>query len=243
LVHEVEAVSGKLGRAEVFDAEVVALAVALDVAAAERRALVLSDSQAAVCPVSKGFSPSCQPAAERAFNGLRHPGVKLDWCPAHAGVKGNERADQLAKLATGPEVEPRGLPTHAYAKAAARKRHEQRVREWWEKSKPARYGTLGLGPHPDALNTTRPRMGRIVQHRTGHGPFVSYLRRFKEGTPRHSCGVPQEPQHLSYCQELAAHRTAVREACRAGKRKETVLGTKELYGAMVGRQALRFFPK
>ena len=48
---EVEAVSGKLGRAEVFDAEVVALAVALDVAAAERRALVLSDSQAAVSAV------------------------------------------------------------------------------------------------------------------------------------------------------------------------------------------------
>jgi len=117
--------------------------------------------------------------------------------------------------------------------------------EWWDEAKPARYGALGLGPHPDALNTTRPRMGKIVQHRTGHGPYVSYLRRFgKEGTPVHSCGVPQEPQHLSYCRELAAHRTAVREACRAGKRrKETVLSTKELYEAMVGRQALRFFPK
>jgi len=40
---EVEAISGKLGRAEVFDAEVVAL-VALDVAVAEKRALILSDS-------------------------------------------------------------------------------------------------------------------------------------------------------------------------------------------------------
>ena len=87
--------------------------------------------------------------------------------------------------------------------------------------------------------------GLCLSGSTGHGPYVSYLRRFgKEGTPRHSCGVPQEPQHLSYCQELATHRTAVREAHRAAKkRKETVLGTKELYEAMVGRQALRFFPK
>lgn len=55
---EIEAFSGKLGQAEVFDAEVVALAVALDLAAAEERALVLSNSQAVVNAVSKGFSPS-----------------------------------------------------------------------------------------------------------------------------------------------------------------------------------------
>jgi len=108
---------------------VVALAVALDVAAAERRALVFSDSQAAVNAVSKGFSPSYQLAVERAHKNLQSPGVKLNWYPAHAGVKGNERADQLAKLTTGPGVEPRGLPTYAYAKTAARGRHEQRVRE------------------------------------------------------------------------------------------------------------------
>ena len=170
---EVEAHSGKLSQAEVFDAEMVALAVALEVAAAEGKALVLSDSQAAISAASKGFSPSSQPAVDRAFRALQRPSVKLDWCPAHAGVKGNERADQLAKLATGPGVEPRGLPTHAYAKAAAKQRHEQRVREWWEKSRPARYGALGLGPHPDALGATRPRMGKIVQHRTGHGPYAA----------------------------------------------------------------------
>ena len=41
----------------------------------------------------------------------------------------------------------------------------------------------------------------------------------------------------------AAYWAAVREAYRAGKRKGTVLGTKELYKAIVGKQALRFFPK
>jgi len=40
---EVEAFNGKLGRVKVFDAEVVALVVALDVAVVKRRALVLSD--------------------------------------------------------------------------------------------------------------------------------------------------------------------------------------------------------
>jgi len=41
---KVEAFSGKLGYVEVFDAEVVALAVGLNVAAAEERALVFTDS-------------------------------------------------------------------------------------------------------------------------------------------------------------------------------------------------------
>ena len=74
--------------------------------------------------MSKGFSPFSQPAVERAFNSLRRLSTRLLWYPAYAGVKGNERADQLAKLATAPEVEPRGLPTYAYAKAAAKKRHK-----------------------------------------------------------------------------------------------------------------------
>lgn len=43
---------------EVFNAEVVALAVGLGVVAAEERALVFSDSQAVVSAISKGFSPS-----------------------------------------------------------------------------------------------------------------------------------------------------------------------------------------
>lgn len=138
---ETEALSGKLGRAEVFDAEVVALAVALRLAKAEREALALSDSQAAISAAAKGFSPSSQPAVRRAFDGLRQPGVKLEWYPAHAGVQGNERADQLAKLATASETEPRGLPTYAYAKAAAKRRHEKRVQEWWTASRPRRYGS------------------------------------------------------------------------------------------------------
>ena len=240
-----EALSGKFGRAEVFDAKVVALAVALKVAAAEEEALVFSDSQAAVSAASKGFSPTSQPTVSKAFRALRYPKVKLNWYPAYAGVEGNERADQLAKKATAPEVEPRGLPTHTYVKAAAKRRHEQRVQDWWAELRPTRYGKLGLGPHPEALNTTRPRMGKILQYRTGYGSYVSYLKSFKkEGTPRHNCGVPQEPQHLSYCRELAAHRTTVREACRAGKRKKgTALNTEGLYEAMVGRQALRFFLK
>jgi len=128
---------------------------------------------------------------ERAYNNLQYLNVKLNWCPAHAGVKGNERADRLAKLATAPGVEPRGLPTYAYAKAAAKKRYKQRVWEWWNECRPKRYADFGLGPYPDTLSTTRPRMGKIIQYRTGYSPYVSYLRRFgKEETPRYSCGVP-----------------------------------------------------
>jgi len=109
-------------------------------------------------------------------------------------VPGNERADKLAKAATGPEVEPRGQLTYVYAKAELRRAYKFRVTVWWVKIRLARYEVFGLGPEPDTLSTPRPRMGKIVAYRSGHGPFVSYLRRFqKEGLPRHSCGTPQEP--------------------------------------------------
>jgi len=233
---EVASVSGKLRKAEVFDAEVVALAVALSLAGP--RSLVLSDSQAAIRAVHKGDSPSSQLVVRRAHEALRKGLAQVDWCPAHKEVPGNERADKLAKAATGPEVEPRGQLTYAHAKAELRRAHELRTTAWWVKARPARYESLGLGPKPDALGTPRPLMGKIVAHRSGHGPFVSYLKRFqKEGLPRHSCGTPQEPQHLSYCPKLEPHRRELK------KLEKTAKTTAALYKLMVGATAWKYFPK
>jgi len=158
--------------------------------------------------------------------------AQVDWCPAHKEVPGNERADKLAKASAGSEVEPRGQLTYAHTKAELRRVYKLRVAAWWAKARPARYEALGLGPEPDALGTPRPRMGKIVAHRSGHGPFVSYLRRFqKEGLPKHSCGTPQEPQHLSYCPELEPHRRELRRLEKSAK------STAALYKLIVGPTA------
>jgi len=92
------------------------------------------------------------------------------------------------------------------------------------KARPAKYEAVGLGLKLDALSTPRPLMGRIVAHRTGYGPFVSYLRRFqKEGFFRHSCGTPQEPQHLSYCPKLEPYKRELK------RREKTAKTTAALY--------------
>lgn len=63
---EVEAYNGKVSGAEVFDAELFALSVALVIAGQKPRALVLSDSQAAIQAVVKGNSTSSQGLAIQA---------------------------------------------------------------------------------------------------------------------------------------------------------------------------------
>jgi len=116
--------------------------------------------------------------------------------------------------------------------------YELRTTTWWEKARPTRYESLGLGPKPDALGTPRPLMSKIVAYWLGHGPFVSYLRRFqKEGLPRHFCGTPQEPQYLSYCPKLEPHRRRLKKLEKSAKT------TAALYKLMVGATAWKYFPK
>jgi len=48
-------------------------------------------------------------------------------------------------------------------------------------------GSGGLRPKRGGhvgIRVTRPRMGKIVQHRTGHGPYVSYLKSSARKEPR-----------------------------------------------------------
>jgi len=75
-------------------------------------------------------------------------------------------------------------------------------------------------------------MGKIVTHRSGYGPFVSYLRRFqKERLPRHSYGTPQKPQHLLYYPKLEPHKQ------RLKKLEKTAKTTAALYKLIVGATA------
>ena len=84
-------------------------------------------------------------------------------------------------------------------------------------------------------------MGKIVMYRIGHGPFVSYLKRFrKEGLPLHGCGTPQETQYVSYCPDLEPHR---REVMRLEKKKRAAKTTRGLYRLMVGATAEKYFPR
>jgi ribonuclease HI len=95
---------------EAFDAESVALARALEVAARRRtppaKVTIFTDSQATMARItSEEPGPGQKDAIEarkwvKALQESR-PEVEIEirWCPAHEGIAGNEKADEWAKLA------------------------------------------------------------------------------------------------------------------------------------------------
>lgn len=95
---------------------------------------------------------------------------------------------------------------------------------------------LWFGVTPDLLQGQRRVVGAVVAHRTGHGPFVSYLKRFgKPGLPRCLCGSPRDPRHLLYCPLVGGPRKGLARAAKAGS-------ASALLKAALGHRALEWFP-
>lgn len=195
--------SGALARAEVFDAEVVAIHRAISSATKgpPRRTRVFSDNLAAVESCKHRPAPSSQKEAIKVRELLnKRKEVTLEWCPGHSNIPGNENADTAAKRALGNEPEP-GRPTLAWTRAQAKNKKNQIVQEWWSTAAPGSYREKGLGPYPDAQGLNRRDMARLVAYRTGHGRFASHFTRFniEADTPECECGAILEPRHLVQC--------------------------------------------
>jgi len=106
--------------ASVLGVELVAIAEALEYAwrhITDTRLAILSDSQHALKAIAQGYSHGSKQAQVakiiRSIQKLDEKGVHTNfrWTPAHAGVEGNEGADQAAKAATSQP----GPPTRAKA--------------------------------------------------------------------------------------------------------------------------------
>ena len=95
---------------EAYDAECAALARALELAsqrnAAPERVTIFLDAQAAIRRIASdepgpGQQYALQTRKHIATLHLSRPGIVIEvqWCPAHKGVAGNEKADECAKVA------------------------------------------------------------------------------------------------------------------------------------------------
>lgn len=137
--------------------------------------------------------------------------IALRWCPGHAGIKGNERADQLATTAAKKPLpkDKATKPTFASFRAA--------VKEWANAATIRSYSTqdvksLGHEPHPrehlNALTSLKNEhsVSTITQLRTGHIPLFSYLfRRNLRTDPTCACGTgPENVEHFLFLCPLHA---------------------------------------
>jgi hypothetical protein len=130
--------------------------------------------------------------------------LHIHWVPGHVNVKGNERADTLAKEGTEGRRLPRDSSTSiTYLR---RRNKETQLQEWtkrWPAQKHGRqyHGRPAMNIHPLLRNhPSRRLVSTVIQMRTGHGYNRNYLARIPSSTiesPVCPCGYrKQTPEHL-----------------------------------------------
>lgn len=130
--------------------------------------------------------------------------MSIRWCPGHAGIPGNELADELAKEACVAPPPPGSHPTTARARHMVEGLYDAAVRSHWSAEAPAQYRELQIEARsrlPKELSLPRRDLGRLLAARSGHGDFAEYHRRFNhpDALLECSCGSEKERFHFFSC--------------------------------------------
>lgn len=190
----------------VFSAEAFAIRECLvKTAGEERRTVIYSDSFSVLAAVEGGFSK--HPWVQQIEALMQNREVVLVWIPGHAGIAGNDLADEAAKTAHQLEPVDGPVPKQDVLRWAQEKIEATWDREW--------YGTRDL--HLRRIKSTtaagkdRPdqeEQRALTRLRIGH-TRITHSESFKTGAKMcETCGLPQTVEHiLLQCRRFNAART------------------------------------
>jgi len=209
------------GRMEVFDAELWAIGLALDVEIARRETLqvhgvktvaVFSDSQAAIrraANLEPGPGQRLGRRIKRRARSLLAHGIatEIHWVPGHSGITGNEEADRQANLvrnASGSTVIEQPY-TSALNRARRISEGRSAVKAEWEADKCSKSfsdrlkGKAGT-KRPIPMTRVKPLAAMFYRLKSGHAPTGVFLKQFGHRDDDNCwwCGgtVAQTREHL-----------------------------------------------
>jgi ribonuclease HI len=252
------------GHAEVYDAEMAALSIGAKIAAEYllthphiTHIALFTDNAAATTAISDPRPQAAQCFAIKFHNTVRpllemHAtlSVSISWCPSHCKIRGNDRADELAKEATRKERQT----DFSVSRSNARRRSKNIIRRIWEtewKKQPlnGRYAianrfppSLQPTPHFRELANDRELFGRVTQCRIGHAYTGEFRQTFlphldEPNTCPCDNETPQTRDHiLRDCTKYEQHRNALRKV-------SGTVALPEILGTRKGIQALSAFLK
>ena len=134
----------------------------------------------------------------------KHTAVVLQWIPAHSGIKGNEKADKLAKEGTKLE-QPITRATYRETRTLIKHR--------WNTSFTNAH--TGYNPHQDPRHLLpRSQQTTIFRLRTGHCRLKAHLRRIGVAeSAQCDCEGEQTPAHVLQTCRLLNHLQAKTWPC------------------------------
>jgi len=144
--------------------------------------------------------------------------VRFNWVKAHAGIKGNEMADRLAKEAATEDI---GVLVYNKIpkQTLITEGKEKEIKKWQEQWTNSTKGAVSklFFPHiKERMETTIPISAEFMAMVTGHGLTRSYLHRFKI-IPNSTCpcglNEVQTIKHIILnCRQMENERKILRSA-------------------------------
>ncbi|KAF6515176.1 hypothetical protein HZS61_005082 [Fusarium oxysporum f. sp. conglutinans] len=205
--------SGRLGPAEVFDAEATGalqgLKAALNLQESVSRNIIICLDNLAAATCLRGTPSDSSQDVFLEFRALAalHGATQVRWVPGHTDIPGNEQADKLAKAASLAPEPGQAQPTLAYLRRIARQKPKEAFETWWSTSAPEQYKRLNLKATircPPELSLPRAALRHLLAARSLHGDFATYHERFNHDDARMtcSCGRRKAPDHVFYCRKV-----------------------------------------